>query len=165
MRTRSGERTGARPCRGRVVRPGRRGQAGFSLLEALVALALLGIAFGGIAAGLLTTMRASTDNQQNVAANTALSNVAQQMKALAPPVCRDATAFRNDWNAGYGTRTMGGQPITVVVPAVHNWNTGSRTFTAATPCQTGSSQLVRLEVTVGGVTARGSVVVGDRVQP
>jgi len=176
METRSGERTrGWRCCRGpagSVTSPLalgarlRRGEAGFSLLESLIALALLGIAFGGIAAGLLTTMRTSADNQENVAANTALSNVAEQMKAMPYAPCATPADVVSSYSTRHPSERMGGQPVSVAVPTVAYWSTSTRTFAAAcTAASDAGSQLVRLEVTVGGVTARGSVVLGNRGQP
>lgn len=135
-------------------------------MESLVALALLGIAFGGISAGLLTTMRTSAGNQQNVAATTALSNVAEQMKALPYTPCATPGQVRDAHAAQHPTPRLGGQDVSVAVASVSYWNTSSRTFAATcTPGADSGSQLVRLEVTVGGTTARGSVVLGDREDP
>ncbi len=144
----------------------RRDEVGFSLIESLVALALLGIAFGGISAGLLTTMRTSADNQQNVAATTALSNVAEQLKSLPYTPCASPAQVRDAHAARHPSPQLGGQDVAVVVASVSYWSTTTRSFTAScTPASDSGAQLVRLEVTVGSTTARGSVALGDRGAP
>ncbi len=62
------------------TRLSRRGQAGFTLLEAIVSLALVSGVVLSLAAGLLTTVRSSTSAKDTQLADAALSAYAESFK-------------------------------------------------------------------------------------
>ncbi len=131
-----------------------RGQGGFSLVENLVALALLAIVFGGLAAGLLLTMRTSSRNEHDVDAVTSLANVAEELKSRAYVPCSTVAAMQAPFA---GRRTAGGRPMAVEIRGIRYWSTTARSFGTTCPPD-GGSQLVTIAVTVGDAVARGEVV-------
>ena len=137
-----------------------RGESGVTMLEVLVAIVLLSIAFAGIAAGLLTTMKASAGNDGSVVANSALVEVTEALKsATYIPKARPAD-LQPAWT---GTRRLannaGSRSYTVTIDAVSYWNPAAQAFTTAAPAKDGGAELVRVTVTSSGKSASGSVVV------
>ena len=131
-----------------------RGEGGFSLVESLTALALLAIVFGGLAAGLLLTMRTSSRNEHDVDATTSLANITEELKSRAYVPCASATSLTTSFA---GRSTAAGRAMAVEVTGVRYWNLTTRSFGTTCPPD-GGSQLVSITVAVGDAVVRGEVV-------
>ena len=160
----------------------RHDEAGLTLLEVLVAIVLLGIAFAGIAAGLLTTMSASAGNNGRVTADTALVEVTERLTTspyvslavLCPLAVSGDNCVKNmlvGWPAvqADGSYRLGGiasgATYKVAFTSVQYWDMTNRRFTATKPATDTGSQLISVKVTAAGSSAPGSVVVRNPVAP
>lgn len=142
---------------------GARGQAGSTLLEVLVAIALVSIAIIGVFSGFSTTLKVSTDNGQRVALDETLAGVTDSLQRL--PYTRCATAAQitqayTNFAAGY--RPAG---YSIVVTAVDYASSGQTQFQGV--CPPGNAPQ-RLSITISRVadpslTVSGQVVVTDPV--
>lgn len=68
-------------------------QAGFSLTESLAAILLVTLVILGVAAGILTTVRASRVVSETQRAEAALSDAAEVVKARPYQACADTTTY------------------------------------------------------------------------
>lgn len=142
------------------------GQPGFSLVEALVALALCGMLLVGVIPGLFTTVTASTHNRDRSIAATRLTAVSDQFKVLeSKPGVYKACAGPSQLEAAFNADpagTLGGATLKVV--SVQYWNgTSYVTGLATCPTKDRGIQLVTIKVLVGSgsaaTSATGVVVV------
>lgn len=138
----------------RTVPRAARGEGGFSLVESLTALALLAIVFGGLAAGLLLTMRTSSRNEHDVDAATSLANITEELKSRPYVPCATAPSLTAPFA---GRSTAAGRAMSVEVTGVRYWNLTTRAFGTACPPD-GGSQLVSITVAVSDAVVRGEVV-------
>jgi len=139
----------------------RRGAAGTTLLEVLVAVALVSTVLLGVMAGMLTTVRASGSNSSGVASDAALVSVTERMKSLPYRPCGGAAPDYEQQLNQPRLHTAAGQEIEVRVEGVEQWQPAPANRYAP-GCPAGGdrgTQLVRVLVTVGDSSSRGSVVV------
>jgi len=140
-------------------------QAGLSLIEVLVAVAVLAAAMGGITAGMLVSVRASGDNAARSIAVNGLATVTEDLKTATYSPCVTAASLAT---AVGGTRQLGdGHRVHVRVESVAYWRNsatpprfaGGACSTAPGPTRDGGAQLIGLTVSVGGTRVNGEVVV------
>ncbi|MCC6226646.1 MAG: prepilin-type N-terminal cleavage/methylation domain-containing protein [Microthrixaceae bacterium] len=141
-----------------------RGEAGLSLIEVLVAVAVLSLSIGGLTAGMLVSIHTSGDNGGRSLASTGLLAVTEHLKTATYTPCATATALNTAWG---GPQTLpDGRSYEVQILSVQYWRlsttpgrfeAGSCTTSGAT--RDGGAQLIQLRVTAAGTTNSGSVVV------
>ena len=130
------------------------------MIEVLVAIVLLSIAFAGIAAGLLTTMKASSQNDGLVVANTALVEVTESLKSSTYVAKARPSDLQPAWSAArHLANNAASRSYTVVIDSVSYWDPSAQAFTTVVPPKDTGAQLVRVTVTSSGKSASGSVVV------
>lgn len=142
-----------------------RGQAGLSLIEALVAVAVLAIAMGGITAGVLVAIRASGDNAARTLAEHALNDITEDLKTAPYAPCASTTKVSTAVAAA-ANKLDNANRFTVRVDSVRYWRSSATPAAfAAGPCTTSpgpnrdsGAQRVLLTVTVGRVAVHGGVV-------
>lgn len=135
-----------------------RGAAGFSLLEALIALVLTSLLLVGVAQGLFVTVKVSGENRTATVAVVRLNAVIERMKALVTQPgfytpCATPEQVQQAVAADPG-RSLDG--ATLHVDEVAYW-AGDRYATACSPRDRGA-QLVKLTVAAGEDSATGIVV-------
>lgn len=141
-------------------------QRGFSLVEALVALALCGLLLVGVIPGLFTTVTASTHNRDRSVAATRVAAVSDRFKVVeSKPGVYKACAGPSQLEAAFNADAAGTlDGATLKVVSVQFWNGASYAGTLSTcPTKDRGIQLVTFEVLVGSgstaASARGVVVV------
>jgi Tfp pilus assembly protein PilV len=140
---------------------GRRDATGTTLLEVLIAVALVATVLLGVMAGMLTTVKASGSNSSGVTSDAALVSVSERMKSLTYRPCGAATADYEQQLNQPRLRTAAERDIEVRVERVDHWQPAPTNRYAAA-CPTGGdrgTQLVTVVVTVGDSASRGSVVI------
>ncbi len=144
-----------RPGRGRWQRRGR-GQQGTTLIELLVAAAVMGIVVLGIASGYLTTTKIAARNDDVAASEAGVSAAVESVGDLAYRPCATLTQIRADV-AGVTAPTG----FTISVASVRYLAAAGTGFVAG-PCTTDrGAQLIALDVTrqrPGAKPVRGEVV-------
>jgi len=130
--------------------PRLRGQAGETLAELLVAVAILGIAVVAIVGGLTNAILASSVHRNNATADTVARNAAEALK--------DRTLA---WNPN-GTYTVSGSSGFSVSVTARCWDLNSSAPATFNNCPNGDAGLQRLTVTASGNGASHSVTVLKR---
>ena len=135
-------------AQGNVSRNRPRGSAGFSLLECLIALVLMGLLITGVVQGLLVTVKTAGHNQDMAMANARLTAVAERMQALSTKAgfytdCATPTQLKAALLADPGNSLTG---ATLEVVKVEYW--GGAAYVGACATDKGA-QLVTVKVTVG----------------
>ena len=97
-----------------------RGDEGLSLIEMLIAIAILGIAVVGIIAGLGASIQASRVHRQQAETESVLFGAVERVKAVSHTACATAAT------TSYSNAAKGISPA-VALPA--NWNTGGVVIT------------------------------------
>lgn len=143
-----------------------RSEAGISLIETLVAVAVLSLSIGGVTAGLLTSIRTSGTNASRSVASTALLAVTEDLKTAPYTPCATVSGLTTAWGGAH--ELDDGRSYTVNIVSVKYWRRGvtpgafeAGTCTTSGATRDGGAQLIALRVTAGGVTAAGTVVVRD----
>lgn len=141
----------------------RRGvQAGFSLVEVLIAVALAGIVVLGISAGLLFLVRttADTDARQQVALG--LRNTTENLKAspylpCGGPSSPTAAAYQTEFD-GWDHGWTPPQGMTVEITDVGYWDPAARDFAAGCDSDDHDAQRLTVRVTWRGHDGTAQVV-------
>lgn len=138
-----------------------RDQSGSTLLEVLVAIALVSIAIIGVFSGFSTTLKVSTDNSQRVALDETLAGVTDSLQRLPYTRCPTAAQVTQAYaNFAGGYRPNG---YSIVVTAVDFASSGQTQFQSV--CPPGNAPQ-RLAVTISrvsdaSISVSGQVVVTD----
>jgi len=150
-----GRRTGGR---------GRRGeQAGFTLVEVLIALALAGVVVLGLASGLFTLIRTSNDTLQRQQIQVALGNFGESLKAAPYRACDDpagnatAAAYQSAYDA-WGVRWVPRPGMGASIVKVEYWDPEARVFEPACDGPDAGAQRLTLHVTWAGRGGKAQVV-------
>lgn len=144
-----------RPCGGADER-------GVSLLEVLVAIAVLSTALIAAMSGLFTTVRTSGANADRQARSAALSSYGESLKGLAYTPCADATGAAytsayDTWTQRWTPATGGSAPpdaaaLVLRVTKVEFWDRTSLSFLPTCPATDGGAQRLTISVTWRGAT-------------
>ena len=129
-------------------------ESGFTLVEVLVSLVILGVAFAGILAGLGTAVQGSDRHRRTASAETALRTWADAVEA-APYQTSCATAASTSYTVtGVGVSSLIGSNVPAAI-TIQSATAGSSTFGA---CANGASMqkvtLVMRSPDWNGTTAR-----------
>ena len=139
-----------------------RAQHGVTMIEVLVAVALLSGVFMALVAGMLTTAKVSGAVTRSTTTSAALNGVTERIKSMTyipcdghgAPTPADLTATYTGWSDRYVPRG-----VTVEVVSVNYWNATS--FGASCVID-GGAQLLGVRVSApGGAAATAQVVVRD----
>ena len=154
-------RSRLRPCGGADER-------GVSLLEVLVAIAVLSTALIAAMSGLFTSVKSSGANADRQQRSAAVSSYGESLKGLAYVPCSDATCARytryyNAWPQRWTPATGPTAPpdaasMVLAVTRVQYWNSSTLTFDAACPTVDGGAQRLTISVTWRGATATSTLV-------
>ncbi|MGI9576935.1 MAG: type IV pilus modification PilV family protein [Microthrixaceae bacterium] len=131
--------------RARRFHGARRGQSGFTLLEAIVGMGLISTVIIALAAGLLTSIRSSDSARSTQELDAALSAFAEDLKSAPPPDC------------GIVSATVQGFEASTATP--QSWDAANGRWSGCDD----SARPMRLDITVtdtSGSNVSGQVVVG-----
>lgn len=151
--------------RARSRRPGP--QAGFSLIEVLIALSLAGVVVLGLAGGLLLLGRVDDDTAQRQRVEHALNNYAEVLRALDYRDCA-ATADNASiaaYGADYAASPLAWTPpadLVVEITGVRYWDASARRFVDTCAAVDGGAQELTVRASSRGRTATGQIVLGAR---
>lgn len=136
-----------------------RDQRGLSLLENLVAVALVSLVLLGVISGMMTTINVSARNSGDVTANAALISVSERLKNQLYLPCATVSQLQATWPSPQVTDS--GKPMTVTITSVRYWDPAptQQTFRSTCASPDGGAQLVGLTVAVGSGRANGTVVI------
>jgi prepilin-type N-terminal cleavage/methylation domain-containing protein len=125
-------------------------QAGVTLIELMVTIAILGVAFGSILTGLSGMYRSDDQDRKLSITETWVRRYAEDIQAAAYVPCAPASTYKS----GLATPPAG---YTVTV-AVTYWNGNAPTPTFSSSCPSGTDKGVqRVVLTVNGTSTAGSV--------
>jgi prepilin-type N-terminal cleavage/methylation domain-containing protein len=141
-------------------------QAGFSLIEILITVALAGTVVLGLVAGLLTVSRVRTSTEERQVVDQALGNLAEGVKSLeyepcSPPSSPDAA----DYESAYDAEPANWSPragMVAEITDVEYWDVGARRFVASCPGSDRGAQQLTLRVEWRDRVATTQIVVGSR---
>lgn len=137
-----------------------RAQAGTSLIETLIALALIGIVLGALAAGIMTSMRSSASTNRVQRTDVVLSSFSEIVKQLPYEACLATSYYEEQYKKYERALADAGKPVlssngtTVKVASVTHGGLDSCSSTDGDP----GVQEWTVEVVVDGYT-RSAVVV------
>lgn len=152
-------------------RPPVSGQAGFSLIESVVSIALTSIVIVALAAGLLASIRSSTAADRVQRADAALASFSESLRAMpAPPEGADGCPHLSGpdgFTDGYADFVTSGEGwslpgVSTAITKIEHWEPSTGEF--ATSCPAGGNPHVHrlsLSVAVDGDSAVGQVVVSS----
>lgn len=120
-----------------------RGQSGYSLLEALIAIVLTSMVIVGLAGALLAAIRSSEVARRVQRADSALGSFTESLKTMPYPDagdlavgnCPSVTEYQAAWSA-YADRWIPPADIAVSISGIEHWQptgTDKGSFTAACP--------------------------------
>lgn len=145
-------------------RAARRGQSGVSLIEVLVATAVMAPLVLGASTGLFTAVTASTNSRDRQQLEAALGSYGDAVKAMPYVACGTPTSYRSAYAAwpqrwvpdpGSGLTSADLSFVTV-----EYWNQSSASFTG-TCGSDGGAQRITVTVAKGGESLTGAVVKRD----
>lgn len=114
-----------------------RGEDGVTLIESLVSIAIVGIAFAVFVGGMFTSVLTSDLHRKQATAETVLRQYAEAVKATNYSDCATSTSFATAIPPGYATFTSS-------VVGVTYWSAGS--FVATCPVPDQGLQKIALQV-------------------
>lgn len=88
-----------------------RSQSGLSLIETLVAIALIGIVLGALATGIITSMRSSTAVNTAQRADVVLSSFSESVKQLPYEACLDTAYYQGQYDKYEQALADAGKPV------------------------------------------------------
>ena len=88
-----------------------RSQSGLSLIETLVAIALIGIVLGALATGIITSMRSSTAVNTAQRADVVLSSFSESVKQLPYEACLDTAYYQGQYEKYEQALADAGKPV------------------------------------------------------
>lgn len=146
-----------------------RSQAGFSLIEILVCIALVGSVVLAIAYGMLTLMRVNKVTSERQQIQIAIGNFSERLVASKYIVCAPAPAAQPS-ASGYNSLPNLWVPtrpgMTARVTSVEFWDDSANRFVGACPTGTDQqAQRLNVEVTWRGRSGTGQVVTSYRPDP
>jgi len=121
---------------------------GDTLIEILITVVIMGIAFAAILGGFATSVKASGVHEDLADAQAGVRNAAEQVKAKAYVPCAGVGATSN-----YSV-SVGGVHVDVGTPEV--WVNSTSSFVTATSLNCPTAQLQRISVTACRASAAGS---------
>ena len=146
-----------------------RGQAGFTLLEALVSILLTSFVILALGAALLAAIRSSAVAEEVQHADSALGSLTESIKSMGYPEpphsdggeCPEVVDFEDQWNA-FADRWQPPAGISIGFTEVEHWQPDSGDY--ASTCLAGNTRvhLLTVEVSIDGETRSAQVVVSDR---
>ena len=139
------------------LRTAARGQAGISLIEVIVVIAVLVPIILAATLGLLTTARLSTDTKVSQELNAAAASYSESLKEVAYVGCADVDGY--DGAAGLWAPPAGSD-IDIDVTGVEYWKQATTTYGPGCASDEGS-QLITIELSDLDGTAELSVVKRD----
>lgn len=137
-----------------TLRRARRTDAGFTLMEVLVAAFLVSIIFVIMAAGLTTSIKSSSLLRYNQEISQAITNYSEQIKAGTYADCASASSFPDPLPAF----TEFDPTLRARVTSVRYWNAASAAYSTSCPSPDTGAQEITLSVTLHGVVRTGSFV-------
>lgn len=154
-------RSRMRPCGGADER-------GVSLLEVLVAIAVLSTALIAAMSGLFTSVKTSVSNADRQQRSAALSSYGESLKGLVYVPCSDAAgasytrdyaAWPDRWTPATGvTAPPDAASMVLAVTSVQYWNATTLSFDATCPPVDAGAQRLTISVTWRGATATSTLV-------
>jgi prepilin-type N-terminal cleavage/methylation domain-containing protein len=113
------------------------GEAGVTLIESLVSIAILGIAFAVFVGGMFTSILGSDVHRKQATAETVIRQYAEAVKSIGWSDCATSSSFAAAVPSGYST-------FTSTVTGVTYWSAGA--FVATCPAPDQGLQKVTLRV-------------------
>lgn len=143
-----------------------RGSGGFSLIEVIVAMAIVATVVLALVSGLLMLVRTTESNNQRQQVRLALSNYSESIRAMEYRDCVTDGATVADYESDYAAGVANWVPELDLMEAditrVQYWDRGSRAFVDTCGPSDGGAQQITLEVTWRDRTDRAQTVVGAR---
>jgi prepilin-type N-terminal cleavage/methylation domain-containing protein len=143
-----------------------RNDAGFTLVEMLIAIVMVGLIASVLMTSLGTVIRSSKKSDSHARLEAVLSSVADRLTTTAFIPCARTTSYASAASSASGS--IGWQPSTVVVTSVQYWNSSTNTFgsTCSASSVVNSIQKIRVVVTSpDGKSSRDLEVVKTDVVP
>lgn len=143
-------------------------QGGFTLIEAVISIAITAMVILGLAAGLLTAVRSSDAAARTQRKDSALASFSESLKTAPYPEvasgCPSLTDFQTSWDdyVADGKGWTDPDVSNATITGVEYWDPGSGDYEPACPGADAHVNRLTLEVTVHGETSVGQVVVNSQ---
>jgi prepilin-type N-terminal cleavage/methylation domain-containing protein len=162
LRSEDGRSALPRP-RGSLPAAPRRSQSGFSLVEILISLLLVGIVVLGLAAGLYTLIRTTNDTMNRQKVQLGLSNFGESLKAAPYRDCAepDGNATVAAHQSAYSAWSAAWTPpsgMTAGITKVEYWDPQTRSFVGACADTDHGAQRLTMTVTWRGRDGTAQIV-------